>query len=462
MVTKFTDPESTARSRWTEREISLMARSKMLSKVYPHPEMVIVEANTGMDVISADLTPTVKQIHWFSQSPTLKEAARRQFPDLGNVDFHFMEGGRLPMAESTVDGVIVYLTLFTAPDPVAVIRDYVRILRPGGRLVSILIEPGLEDLPAKRLTDPIIDSEQIKAEQIRGWFEAAGLVNIIVENYAQNELGDDKRSDSESEKDRFFIAVGTRRVDARQLVQESYGTRAQAGNNCCGDDSCCTPSLVALDDLDTVHWETGYSPSELADIPGEAAEISLGCGNPVAMASLRPGEIVADIGSGGGIDVFLSARIVGKDGFVYGIDMTDAMLERARKTAQENGITNVEFRMGYAEALPLEAESVDVVISNCVINLSEDKGQVFREAYRVAKPGGRLEVNDTVFGAGVLPAMRTSASGWAECISGALPEGEYLDLVRQAGFRDIQVQRSSTSGISAGIPFYSIQVSAIK
>lgn len=456
------DAPSPRKSRRVEQDIFLLARSIALSKAYPHPEMVIVEANTGMDVISADLTPTIKQIHWFSQSPTLKEAARRQLSDLDNVDFQIMEGGHLPMAESTVDGVIANLSLFNTPDPVAVIQDYVRILRPGGRLVSIFFEPGFEDSSAKRLTDPIIDSEQIKPEQIRGWLEAAGLVNIIVDDYAQNELVDDKRSTSEFGKNRFTIAVGTRRVKARQLVQESYGMRAQAEKNCCGDDSCCAPDVVTLDDLGTVHWETGYSPSELADIPGEAAEISLGCGNPVAMASLRPGEIVVDIGSGGGIDVFLAARRVGKNGFVYGIDMTDAMLERARTTAQKNGITNVEFRRGYAEALPLEAESVDVVISNCVINLSEDKGQVFSEAYRVIKPGGRLEVNDTVFGAGVLPVTRASASGWAECISGALPEGEYLDLIRQAGFRDIRVRRSTSSGISAGVPFYSIQVSAKK
>ncbi len=200
----------------------------------------------------------------------------------------------------------------------------------------------------------------------------------------------------------------------------------------------------------------------MTEIPPEAAEISLGCGNPIAMAGLRPGETVLDIGSGGGIDVFLAARRVGPTGFVYGIDMTPAMLQRAREAAKKNGYTNVLFRHGYAEKLPVEDGSVDVIISNCVINLTEDKGKVFREAYRVLREGGRLEVNDTVFSGAVLPEVRASASGWAECVSGALPEGEYVDLVKQAGFKDVIVRRSTSAGTAAGVSIYSVQVSAKK
>jgi SAM-dependent methyltransferase len=217
-----------------------------------------------------------------------------------------------------------------------------------------------------------------------------------------------------------------------------------------------------LEDIESVHWDVGYTSAEKAEIPAEAAEISLGCGNPTAMANLREGETVLDIGSGGGIDAFLAAKRVGPIGFVIGVDMTPAMLERARNAAEKGGFTNVDFRQGYAEKLPVEDGTVDVIISNCVINLTEDKAKVFSEAYRVLKEGGRLEVNDMVFGGAILPAVRVSASGWAECISGALPEQEYVDLVKQAGFNDVTVRRSTSAGVSSGVPVYSVQVSAKK
>jgi SAM-dependent methyltransferase len=153
---------------------------------------------------------------------------------------------------------------------------------------------------------------------------------------------------------------------------------------------------------------------------------------------------------------------VGPSGFVYGIDMTPAMLQRARRAAKKGGFSNVKFRHGYAEKLPVDDSTIDVIISNCVINLTEDKGKVFREAYRVLKSGGRLEVNDMVFGAAVPPSLRASVNGWSECISGALPEREYIDLVRQAGFKDIAVRRSTSAGVSGGVPVYSVQVSAHK
>jgi SAM-dependent methyltransferase len=218
--------------------------------------------------------------------------------------------------------------------------------------------------------------------------------------------------------------------------------------------------VIKLEDVGTVEWNSNYSAGEMSEIPSEAAEISLGCGNPIAMAELKPGETVLDIGSGGGIDVFLAAKRVGPTGFVYGIDMTPAMLQRARKAAKKAGYTNVKFRHGYAEKLPVKDGEIDVIISNCVINLAEDKAKVFGEAYRALKSGGRLEVNDVVFGGPVLPEVRTFADGWSECVSGALPEAEYVDLVRQAGFKEIRVRRSTSSGIAEGVAVYSVQVSA--
>jgi ubiquinone/menaquinone biosynthesis C-methylase UbiE len=211
-----------------------------------------------------------------------------------------------------------------------------------------------------------------------------------------------------------------------------------------------------------VVFSTAYSPEEHAAVPAEADEISLGCGNPIAMAALRPGETVLDIGSGGGMDSFLAAGRVGPTGRVIGVDMTPAMLQRARAAAARAGITNVEFHFGKAEALPVPDGSVDVILSNCVINLCEDKGLVFREAFRALRPGGRLEVSDMVT-QGALPLeARQDAGQWAGCISGALPEFEYLDLIAQAGFKEAAARRSVSGGELAGVPVYSVIVSARK
>ena len=209
-------------------------------------------------------------------------------------------------------------------------------------------------------------------------------------------------------------------------------------------------------------FNTGYTSGELSAAPKEAAEISLGCGNPLAMAGLKPGEVVLDIGSGGGLDAFLAAGKVGPTGRVIGVDMTPAMLERARASAERNNITNVEFRQGYAEEMPVADGEVDVIISNCVINLTEDKGHVFREAYRVLKPGGRLEVSDVVASGPVPIEMRESAEGWSECVTGALPEQEYLDLIAQAGFENVTARRSTSMGDALGISVYSVVASAQK
>ena len=183
-----------------------------------------------------------------------------------------------------------------------------------------------------------------------------------------------------------------------------------------------------------------YSQAELGTIPVAAALASLGCGNPTALAELKPGERVLDLGSGGGIDVLLSARRVGPDGFAYGLDMTDAMLELAERNRVEAGVENVRFLKGIIEDIPLPAGSVDVVISNCVINLSADKGKVLREAYRVLAPGGRFAVSDVVFQGHIPPVLRHDLESWAGCIAGALEEETYRSLLTAAGFTDIEVE----------------------
>jgi len=183
-----------------------------------------------------------------------------------------------------------------------------------------------------------------------------------------------------------------------------------------------------------------YSSAELGALPITAALASLGCGNPTTLAELKPGEKVLDLGSGGGIDVLLSARRVGSAGFAYGLDMTDEMLELAERNRKESGVENVRFLKGVIEDIPLEANAVDVVISNCVINLSADKGQVLREGYRVLVPGGRFAVSDIVFQGHIPPAIRADLEAWAGCIAGALEEETYRDLLQEAGFTDIEVE----------------------
>jgi len=205
--------------------------------------------------------------------------------------------------------------------------------------------------------------------------------------------------------------------------------------------------------LETDLTDGAYSGEELAAIPTEAADASLGCGNPTAVAELAKGDRVLDLGSGGGIDVLLSARRVGPTGFVYGLDMTDEMLELARANAIEAEATNVEFIKGYIEDIPLDAESIDVVISNCVINLSTDKSAVLDEIHRVLRPGGRVGITDIVASDSLTPAQRAERGNWVGCIAGALSYSEYRVLLEGAGFEEIALDptHEATDGIDSVI-----------
>src|SRR5437660_5203939 len=204
-------------------------------------------------------------------------------------------------------------------------------------------------------------------------------------------------------------------------------------------ESCCSSSCCSPGDSNLVTSEL-YSSAELGELPTAATLASLGCGNPTALAELKPGEKVLDLGSGGGIDVLLSARRVGPTGLAYGLDMTDAMLELAERNRAEAKLENVRFLKGEIEAIPLAANAVDVVISNCVINLSADKGQVLREAYRVLVPGGRFAVSDIVIQGQLPPALQSDLEAWADCIGGALEEQIYRQLLIEAGFTDVEIE----------------------
>jgi arsenite methyltransferase len=217
---------------------------------------------------------------------------------------------------------------------------------------------------------------------------------------------------------------------AQQALRVLQPEAATGAGGCCGGDGCCGGGAACADPI-TANL---YAPSEVADLPAEAVAASLGCGNPTALAALRPGEVVLDLGAGGGIDVLLAARRVGPTGFAYGLDMTEEMLTLARQNAARAGATNVAFLPGQLEAIPLPDNTVDVIISNCVINLAADKDQVLREAYRVLKPGGRLAISDVVVDGPVPPALRRQVELWVGCLAGALEREDYQRKLAAAGF----------------------------
>jgi arsenite methyltransferase len=242
-----------------------------------------------------------------------------------------------------------------------------------------------------------------------------------------------------------------------EAVRERYSSIAQNSASCCNS-SCCT-----TDTADTALYEA----SLLEGLPSEVTNLSLGCGDPVTIAGLQAGETVLDLGSGGGIDCFLAARQVGETGYVIGVDMTDAMLEKANAAKARMGVGNVEFRKGQIEALPVAENSVDVIMSNCVINLSPDKRAVFAEAFRVLKPGGRVSISDIVTEGAFSAELRADAAKWAECVTGAIDAADYMAMMREVGFAEVQVIDKTSAddliGRQAGMPrLYSARISGVK
>jgi len=214
------------------------------------------------------------------------------------------------------------------------------------------------------------------------------------------------------------------------VVREHYAERARKSDSCCGSDSasaCCDSKNVI------------YPDELLATVPDDIANFSLGCGDPITLAALQPGQTVLDLGSGGGLDCFLAAKKVGENGHVIGVDMTPEMLEKARVSAKRMNVTNVEFRHGFLEDLPVDNNSIDITISNCVINLSPDKGKVFNEVFRVLRPGGKLAVSDIVTDGPLPEAIKQSLSMWAGCVAGAVDAKDYIAMMETAGFTDISI-----------------------
>ena len=228
-------------------------------------------------------------------------------------------------------------------------------------------------------------------------------------------------------------------AEIRKSVRDKYGNIAKTSGSCClpkAGDCRCRPSV------ETISVGIGYRPEDLAAVP-EGANLGLGCGNPIALASLTEGEVVIDLGSGAGFDCFLAAKAVGKKGRVIGVDMTPEMLDKAKKNARTGGYENVEFRLGEIENLPIADNSGDIIISNCVINLSPDKEQVFRDAFRVLKPGGRLMVSDMVLLKPLPEAVKASLDAYIGCVAGAAMKNDYLGAIGKAGFQDIRIMDES-------------------
>jgi len=450
-------------------------RDAAISRAYLRPEMVVADVGAGTGYVAAGLAPLVAKVHVLDGSAAMLEVARRNLSRFPHVEYHHADGQSLPLPDGSVDAAFANMYLHHCADPSAAIREAVRILKPGGRLVITDMDVHTNTWFKDEMADEWLGFER---DQVRAWLTAADLVNVSVGSSGQCCSGGSQdaqpaEKDGRAARISVFLATGTKRIAMRSAVQQVYAAAARGGCGCgtqppaegqassVQQSSCCGGEEPQVAEED-IGFAVAYTPDERASVPAEAESISLGCGNPIALANLRPGEVVLDIGSGGGMDAFLAAQRVGALGKVIGVDMTPAMLERATRAAHAAGIENVEFRQGQAEQLLVPDGTVDVILSNCVINLTEDKGLVFREAYRALKPGGRLEVSDVVTGGPLPLTARLNAGEWAGCVSGALPEGEYLDMVAQAGFGDVAVRRSATAGELNGVPVYSVIVSARK
>jgi len=253
--------------------------------------------------------------------------------------------------------------------------------------------------------------------------------------------------------------------EIRKIVREGYAKAVTQRTSCCSSGSCCGGAGQS----ETISKKVGYSDAEMNAVP-EGANLGFGCGNPVALASLKEGDMVLDLGSGAGFDAFLAAQRVGKTGRVIGVDMTPEMLKKARANAEKGGYKNVEFRSGEIEKLPIEDSSIDVIISNCVINLSPDKEAVFQEAYRVLKSGGRLMVSDLVLVKELPAALKESVEAYVGCLAGAIKKEEYLKFITMAGFQNVEVISQSSYPMDAMFEHFkdaagaiaSIKVSAVK
>jgi len=440
-------------SRWDELRRSFFSeavRDKALAFAHVRPGQVAADIGAGTGFLTEGLVRRGLRVIAVDQSAVMLDAMRQRFSTEDTIDYRQGDAEHLPIDDLSVDAVFANMLLHHVENPPKAIAEMVRILKPGGRVV-------ITDLDEHNYT--FLRDEQhdrwlgFKRADVEHWLVEAGLEHVRVVDTRDHCCSASTQGDQRADVT-IFAAVGrkagastTEPDDAsiHDAVRQHYAAIASApstsscgcGSNGCGSDGCCSDQSLL------------YDPALIAELPVDVTGLSLGCGDPVSIASLNPGEAVLDLGSGGGIDCFLAARQVGEAGYVIGVDMTPEMIARANASKARMGLTNVEFRQGQIEALPVDDESIDVILSNCVINLSPDKRAVFREAYRVLKPGGRLSVSDIVT-EGTLPTHGDiDLTDWAACVAGAIDVEAYLQLLREAGFVDVKaVDKATTAEVS--------------
>lgn len=457
-------------NQWDSLRTSMYSdevRTAVLERAGLHPESVVVDLGAGTGFLSQAIAPLVSAVHLVDTSAEMLGAARKNLADFSHVHYHLADGLNLPLPDAMADAVVANMYLHHAPDPALAIHEMARLLKPAGRLVITDLDTHAYDWLRQEHHDLWMGFDR---EDVRAWLEGAGLVNVLVEDTRQT-CCSASRSGGETAQVSIFVASAAKPdEEITQEVTALYREIAVGGGRCCapagniaGDVPPVGENALLLDVLQPAASccspEGGSGAFALNQ--GEA-DFSLGCGNPLLLADLRPGQVVLDIGSGAGADVFPAARQVGENGRVIGVDPLPEMIARAEATAERYGYRNVEFRQGEATALPIEDGSIDVVISNCVINLVKDKGRAFREVFRVLKPGGVLSISDIVTNRPFSPNLRRDPEAWAACVSGALPESEYLSLIRAAGFDGFELTRSQAWESQDGTQVYSLLVRAVK
>lgn len=446
-------------------------RDKALNAAGVQSGQIAADIGSGTGFLTAALVQAGLQVIAVDQSQAMLDQMRQNFADVDAIDYRVGESESLPITDASVDYVFANMYLHHVERPAVAIQEMVRILKPGGKLVITDLDEHTYEFLITEQHDRWMG---FKHADIQSWFMDAGLTHVSINCTDDSCCSKSQTTDDEADIS-VFQAVGTKvggqSNDIHTAVREHYGAIARSGGSCgCGDGtSCCSPAdTISLDSVNVgSHAASLYGGQAIADLPFDVTGISLGCGDPVAIASLKSGETVLDLGSGGGIDCFLAAKQVGETGHVIGVDMTPDMLTKANANKAKMGVNNVEFRAGQIEALPVDTSTVDVVMSNCVINLSPDKAAVFHETFRVLKPGGRVSISDIVTEGAFTPEMRADASQWAACVSGAIDVEDYTALMRDAGFVDIQVVDKSDAddiiSVRDGMPrIYSARITAYK
>ena len=422
-------------------------RDKALDAVPLRPGALAADLGAGTGFLSEGLLERGLRVVAVDQSPAMLAELEGRLGPRTELETRQGTAEALPIADGEVDYVFSNMFLHHVEDPAAALREMARILAPGGRLVLTDLDAHQHEFLRTEHHDRWLGFDR---SDVLGWLRAAGLEEAKVRD-TRDSCCSSSACGGEEARIGVFLASGTKpggdadaadRDEAvRQAVRRRYAQAArQAASGTAAGCGCGCGTEVEIESL----ISRGHYDGQTEELPRSAVEASLGCANPVALADLRSGETVLDLGSGGGIDVILSARRVGPEGRVYGLDMTDEMLDLARRNVAEAGVDNVELLRGILEQVPLPDESVDVVLSNCVINLSPDKPRALAEAFRVLRSGGRFAVADVVATRPMPEAVRRQVGLWSACVAGALTVDDYRAALTGAGFEDVDLEIVAT------------------